>query len=273
MKKVKILMLVAVSALACTTASADDFGTWTDLEASKKLGNFSISVDGGLRTQNCMKNIDRWQVGFGVDYKPSEYFSIGTSYSFLYNYKCTTSEAKYETWQEKDDDGNIVEKSEYEGYNIKKHYWRCKNRWNFDLTGKLPVGRFTFSLRERYQFTRANRVCSDVDKYRINEGSDEPQYKKTDIKERSANNDSRLRSRIMAEYNIRHCPLNPYAYIEFTNNMRSQMCLQKTRVGVGTEIKVSKQHKFSVGYVYQDSNDDDFDGKEHVIDISYKFKF
>lgn len=51
------------------------------------------------------------------------------------------------------------------------------------------------------------------------------------------------------------------------------MQLEKTRVGVGTEIKINKQNKLDVGYVYQDSRDDDFSGSEHVIDISYKYKF
>ena len=107
----------------------------------------------------------------------------------------------------------------------------------------------------------------------MNSAGDVPEYKKTDVKVRSANNDSRLRSRLMADYDIRHCPLSPYAYIEIANNLCSGMQLEKTRVGVGTEIKINKQNKLDVGYVYQDSRDDDFSGSEHVIDISYKYKF
>lgn len=273
MKATKTLLVSAAAALMCVSANASDFGVWTGLGATKKLGLFSVSVDGGFRSQNNLKSVDRWNVGFGVEYKPSAYFSVGTSYDFIYNYKCERKETKYETWLDKDDDGNEVVKSEYEGYNVKKPYWRCKNRWNFDLTGKLPVGRLTLSLRERYQFTRANSVSSLVDKYRIEEEGGTPEYKKTDVKDRPASNSSRLRSRLMADYNIRHCPLSPYAYIEITNNMCSSMKLEKTRIGVGTEIKINKQNKIDVGYVYQDSKDDDFDGREHVIDISYKYKF
>ena len=273
MKKILTIALAATALLATTPAKASDFGLWSDIGASKKIGLFTFSLDGGMRLQNDLKSIDRWQVGFGVNFKPVEYLQIGTSYSFLYNYKCERKEAKYETYNDHDEDGNLVEMRDYEGYNIKKPYWRCKNRWNFDITGKLPVGRFTFSLRERYQYTRENRVNSDVDKYRLVPGNDVPQFKKSDTKVHSANDDSRLRSRLMAEYNIRHCPLSPYAYIEFTNNLCSQMHLQKTRVGVGTEFKINKKNKIDIGYVYQNSNDDDFDGEEHVIDISYKYKF
>lgn len=265
-------LLVAVS-LVFLPAKASDFGVWTGLGATKKVGMFSFTLDGGFRSQNNLKSVDRWNVGFGVEYKPSAYFSVATSYDFLYNYKCESKEAKYDTWIEKDDDGNEYTEKEYKGYNVKKPYWRCKNRWNFDLTGKLPIGRLTLSLRERYQFTRANSVKSLVDKYRVNSAGDVPEYKKTDVKLRSANNDSRLRSRLMADYDIRHCPLSPYAYIEIANNLCSGMQLEKTRVGVGTEIKINKQNKLDVGYVYQDSRDDDFSGSEHVIDISYKYKF
>ena len=199
-------LLVAVS-LVFLPAKASDFGVWTGLGATKKVGMFSFTLDGGFRSQNNLKSVDRWNVGFGVEYKPSAYFSVATSYDFLYNYKCESKEAKYDTWIEKDDDGNEYTEKEYKGYNVKKPYWRCKNRWNFDLTGKLPIGRLTLSLRERYQFTRANSVSSLVDKYRVNLAGDVPEYKKTDVKVRSANNDSRLRSRLMADYDIRHCPI------------------------------------------------------------------
>lgn len=273
MKKLTLLPIALAALMALTTAKASDFGTWTDAGVTKKLGNFSVSLDGGLRLQNNLKSVDRWSIGIGGEYKPVKFFAIGASYNFIYNYKYERRENKYDTWNEFDDNGNQVTVTEYDGYNVKKPFWRCKNRFNFDLTGKLPVGRFTFTLRERYQFTRANRVKSNVDKYRMASGYDEPQYKRTDIKVRDAKNDSRLRSKLEVDYNIRHCPLNPYAYIEIANDMRRQMQLDRTRVGIGTDIKLNKQNKLSIGYVYQDSNDDDYDGTQHVIDISYKFKF
>lgn len=273
MKKILTMALIAAATSAFVPAKASDFGLWTDVGASKKVGLFNFSLEGGVRLQNNWNSIDRWQIGGGVDFKPSAYFSLGASYSFLYNYKNERKEAKYETYKDLDDDGNEITVTDYEGYNLKKPYWRCKNRLNFDVTGKLPVGRFTFSLRERYQYTHANHVKSVVDKYRLVSGNDVPQYKKSEDKMHDADDDSRLRSRFMAEYNIRHCPLSPYAYVELTNNLCSQMRLQKTRVGVGTEFKINKKNKIDVGYVYQYSKDDDFDGVEHVIDISYKYKF
>ena len=273
MRATKTLLVSVAAALVCMSANASDFGVWTEAGATKKLGMFSITIDGGFRTQNRMRSVDRWNAGIGVDYKPSAYFSAGVSYDFRYNYKHESREDRYETRLDNGAGGSDIVKSEYEGYNIKKPYWRCKNRLNFDLTGKLPLGRFTFSLRERYQFTRENSVSSLVDKYRIPSAGETPQYDKTEVKVRNAGNHSRLRSRIMVEYNIHHSPLSPYAYIEIANNMCSGMMLDKTRVGVGAEIKINKNNYIDVGYVYQDSRDDDFDGREHVIDISYSYKF
>ena len=71
-------LLVAVS-LVFLPAKASDFGVWTGLGATKKVGMFSFTLDGGFRSQNNLKSVDRWNVGFGVEYKPSAYFSVATS--------------------------------------------------------------------------------------------------------------------------------------------------------------------------------------------------
>ena len=68
-------LLVAVS-LVFLPAKASDFGVWTGLGATKKVGMFSFTLDGGFRSQNNLKSVDRWNVGFGVEYKPSAYFRL-----------------------------------------------------------------------------------------------------------------------------------------------------------------------------------------------------
>lgn len=274
MSKIKSIAIATAIALAAVPAKASDFGVWTSAGAEKKLGLFSLSVDGGLRTQDGFKNVDRWQVGFGVEFKPVKYFSVATSYDFLYSYKPGRRKDRYDSWVETDDEGRETTVSEYDGYNLKHAYWRCRNRWNFDLTGKLPVGRFTFSLRERFQLTRSISTTSREDKYRMESGSDEPQYRRSDVDLHPATNTVRLRSRLKVDYDIRHCPLTPYAYVEVHNNLRAHFHNVKTRLGIGTEVKISKRHRIDVGYVYQDSSDsDERGGKLHAIDVSYKYKF
>ena len=53
------------------------------------------------------------------------------------------------------------------------------------------------------------------------------------------------------------------------------MNLDKSRLTVGTEWKITKQHRIDLAYIYQNSHDaDDNDGGGlHAISVGYKFKF
>lgn len=77
------------------------------------------------------------------------------------------------------------------------------------------------------------------------------------------------------EYNIRHCAFTPYATFEFHNDLKESMDLDKSRLTVGTEWKITKQHRIDLAYIYQNSHDaDDNDGGGlHAISVGYKFKF
>lgn len=52
-----------------------------------------------------------------------------------------------------------------------------------------------------------------------------------------------LRSRIKADYNIRNCPLTPYVSFEWSNNLSNDLVLDKTRLTVGGDWKLSKSTK------------------------------
>ena len=49
--------------------------------------------------------------------------------------------------------------------------------------------------------------------------------------------------------------------------------LDKTRLTVGGDWKLSKKHKISAAYIYQDGADDDGNDDIHVISVGYKFTF
>ena len=51
------------------------------------------------------------------------------------------------------------------------------------------------------------------------------------------------------------------------------MHLDKRRLTVGTEWKISKQHRLDFAYVYNNGADDDNDSDSHILSIGYKFKF
>ena len=58
------------------------------------------------------------------------------------------------------------------------------------------------------------------------------------------------------EYNIKHSPLTPYASFELSNDLSDGFSLDKKRVCVGTEWKITKKHRLEVGYVFQTGSDD-----------------
>ena len=82
-----------------------------------------------------------------------------------------------------------------------------------------------------------------------------------------------LRSRFVLDYNIPRCPVDPFVTVEFSNNLSEGMNLEKTRYTVGLDWKINKQHTLSLAYLYDDGQDDDSNGKLHVLEVGYKFKF
>lgn len=270
MNKRNILLSLILSAISLLPLQADDFGLWTDAELSQKLGNTGLNADVnlGFRSNNNLKNVDRWSAGFGLSYNLTSFLETAVGYDFLYSYNRASCENKY--------DGD-----NWRGYNLENGYWRMKNRFHVDLKGTADIGRFSFSLRERYQLTGYNSTSTRKDKYRYNsvlnpngdidytlrEGypESETDYKKHKEKQY-------LRSCIKAEYNISGCPVSPYASFEISNNLTESFSLDKRRYSVGADWKIVKGQHLSFGYVYTNGNDDDDEGNLHVIELSYKIK-
>lgn len=268
MKSNKCIIFCAALALAATTANAQDnssseFGTWTGASVTKKINRqWSIEAGAELRTQNNMKKIDRWSGSLGVDYKPFDFLKFGASYNFLYTYNMEEWKAKYD-----DDDGEL------NGYNVTNALWIPKHRVSFDITGEVPVNRFTISLRERVQYTYNDSKETTKRKMRFY-GTTDSLYQKGSSYADTAKVKHKLvlRSRLQVEYNIRHCPFTPYVSVELYNDMKDGLSLQKTRWSVGGEYKFNKHNSLDIGYYYCNSNDDD-EPKGHILSLSYAYKF
>lgn len=271
MKKILAILLAAVA--ASPLRAGDDFGIWAGAEASKDFGK-KFSVEGGFefRAEQNLQQVARWDFSAGGSYKPVKYLKLSAAYVYIYDH--SPQEAKE----------NYTQAGKLNGWNVDHGFWRSKHRFAFDVTGKLPVGRFTFSLRERYQFTHYMATTVQRDRYRDEAagGYSGPTYpyegknyteKKLGTDKKSAKNRHYLRSRLQVEYNIRHCPFTPYAAFEVSNDMGSQLHLDKKRVTVGGEWKVTKQHRLDFSYLYEDGADDDANGNLHAICVGYKFKF
>jgi hypothetical protein len=267
----KYLIALLLTFSTAISAQADDFGLWTSAQASQDLGNTGLSVEGdlGFRLGNHWKNVDRWDAGIGLSYDVTPFLKLGGGYSFIYNYSNAEKKDHYNS-------SNV-----WNGYNVENSYWRTKNRFYFEAKGKVEVGRFTFSLRERYQSTIFNHTYTRQDKYRYNIINDADGNKSYLLREGYPESEQELkrhktthylRSRLQAEYNIRHCPVTPYVSFELSNSLTNGFSIDKRRLCVGGDWKIVKGQHLTVGYVYNNGNDDDNEDQLHAIEIGYSIK-
>lgn len=280
------LLPVALALVAALPMSAaDDFGIWSGIAVQKDFSKkFSVDAALGFRAEDCLKQATRWDISVGADYKPLSWLGIGASYSYIYAYKGQEAKTVY---KEDEDEPGLWE---FRGYNVDHAYWRSRHRVAVDLTGKVKAGHhWTFSLRERYQYTHYMDATTLRNRYRkelpmgmaggfTGEVYEWDGHTFTDFRQvtddKPAKDRHLLRSRVAAEYNIRHCPFTPYASLEFHNELNDQLRLDKTRLMAGVEWKITKKHRMDLAYVFQHSSDDD-DAKAnlHALSVEYKFKF
>lgn len=281
---IKLPLLLGALVTAALPAAADDFGIWSEATLQKSLGK-KFSIDGGIefRAEDKVSQPVRWAASIGAGYKPCKYISFGIGYVFIHDYNFTETETDYK--KKPDAQGNPI----FNGYNVDHAFWRNKHRATFDITGKAEAGRFTFSVRERYQYTHYNKAYTLRDKYRDPlPGNMNPDNWTGDLytfngqhftdfscdeNDKKAKDKHYLRSRFQVEYNINHCPLSPYVSYEFSNNLADGMDLEKTRLQVGTEWKVTKKHRLDVAYIFENGSDGEHNDNLHVISVGYKFKF
>lgn len=275
------LPLLALLALCAVPASADDFGLRLGGTIEKEFSKqFSLSGGFETRLKDNVTNAYRYDLSFGLGYKPTKWFGLGFNYVYIND----------RPDEEIEDDFKKNDPTRFNGYNIDHAYWRQRHRLSFDISGKHAFGRFTLSLRERYQYTRTLKTETTREKYRdpmvFPEGKGPEDYPGTIcypfngnyFEEYSVGKDDKpakdahvLRSRLRAEYNIKGAPLNPYVSYEFYNDLCEKMKLEKQRLIVGTEWKITKKHRLDFSYLYDNESDK---GKDiHCLQVSYKFKF
>lgn len=279
--------LAAAGFLALCSAPAlaqSHFGLWTELGAEREISKrFAIEAGAEFRAENDLKTAARWSGSLGASYKLLPWLKAGAAYTYIYSRSLEEAKRNYKK------DGVTLN-----GWNVDHGFWRQRHRAHFDLTGKWEIGRFTLSLRERYQYTHYMAADARRDKYRdvltppagVPEGAWTPpegsheyggefwgdcEFGTIDAKE--SKNKHYLRSRLAVEYNIRHCPLTPGASVELNNNLSDGLHLDKKRVMAGVEWKITKKHRLSLDYLFQTGADDDDEGDLHAVKVGYKFKF
>lgn len=219
------LTLIAILLLSVGTinAQSDDFGVWTSVEGVKEIvPKLNFGLKGEFRTRDDIGTVDRWTASADLSYRPCKYLKAGISYYYLY-------------------------------LNHEKRGWERGHRYNLYLQGYYQWNRFTFSLRERYQYT-----------YRAG-------VEKTETR---ANPKKVFRSRLQASYSIAQSGFSPYVSCEFFNKINDPQKneLEKIRYTVGTEYKLSKVNTLNTYYRYDEGKLDGMTGL-HVLGIGFTHKF
>ena len=215
---------------------------WTSVEAKYEfVKKFSASLEGEYRTGNKFSSTDRWTIGLGVNYKVIPYLKLDGGYKFIDKYIGERITSK----------GNIVDA-----------YWQPRHRAWFSIAGEYKWHRFSFSLRERYQFTHNKSMFVKKTDAQGNPKTDE--Y--IQGKDRNV-----LRSRVKVDYSFNKIGFKPYLSAEVYNKLK-KFRYNKTRLTVGTEYKFNNHNRVEVFYRYIDQSDQD-EEKGNVIGVGYQFKF
>ena len=217
-----------------------------------------------MRLHNNMANFDKVVSSVGFGYKPWKFLKFEAQYGFINE---RTSKTDNDT-------------------GFKTTDWQIRHRLNFDATGSVRLGNVKLSLRER---VRVQFRGDSVNKYE------------------HVNPEITLRSRLKGALNLRNGRWEPYAFAEVyttlnavgaVNNylrepIRYANYINRVRVGLGTEMKLSNSSKLDFYYMVHfnrsyearykgiskdPANDGDLKSWRlekkcaHVIGIDYKFK-
>ena len=283
----KILFAAALALCSATSAIAQsDFGVWTEIGVEKSFNKkFSLEASVENRMSNNATQPQRWNAAIGGSYKPLKWLKLGAGYVFIYNRSFQETEEKY---KENDEGELVLDKAGNPiivGYNVDHGFWRPRHRAYFDVQGKLDVGRFSISLRERYLYNYYVETEALRDKYR---NPSQPGYSgnlypfngmefmkyEQEMDTKKAKSKHALRTRLQVEYDIKGVPLTPFVSCELTNELDNAMKYDKVRAQAGVEWKVNKKHILSGAYLYQnESQEVGPNASLHAIKLNYKFKF
>lgn len=215
---------------------------WTSADVEKNFGKkWGVGVEVEYRTHDRLKSTERVTFSASGEYK-HRYFKVDAGYKFMMNHSETEYTKK----------GNVI-----------PPYWIDKHRAWIGATGKLKLGRFELSLRERYQFT--HRDGKTVPKF----ASDGITPKPDEVI--LAKDKHILRSRIACDWNIRKSPFTPFASVELYDNLGYRFDLEKVRYTVGSEYKINKKNRVELFYRYVQGCSDKSD-KGNVIGVGYSFR-
>lgn len=249
----KLRLQIALILLAAGAFGASAQTLLFGAEASFKLpARLSVGAGVEFRSMDWFDNADQWSADVSLGWKPWKWLKVGADYEFIQSQTLSAFTS--------------------DGYAMPS-YWNSKHRVSAGLTATWKASKkFSFSLRERYQFT--HRPEFQVPQF--NNGL--PWGNKT------INGKSKhiLRSRLGVEYKpYKKCRFTPFANFELytqlgdvnltRNRTDGAKFCDKWRLSAGTEIKLDKHNDLEVFYRYTDRSSGDDGDMRHTIALVYNF--
>lgn len=272
------MALVLIFSVAVTAqANDDDYGLWTSFEASKKINKkFKVGAEFEFRSSDYLKEVERFSAGISAQYKISSWLKANAGYIFIMGYNPGEAKDHYDG-----DDGM------YDGFNYDRSYWEERNRLHFSFTGEYKIGRVELSLRERVQYTRTNSETIIEEKHRFEEeimtdengnyiidASGNPvtekkwSISKTEPELKEHKNNTVLRSRLTAKWDIPKCKFNPFVSTELYSRLDKWRGFEKLRSRIGTSYKINKDNAIELYYLFEKAGEKG-KGNTHAIGLGY----
>lgn len=246
------LALILSSMSTVQAGSEDDYALWTSLEATKKIDNkFKIGTEFEFRTSDYLKEVDRFSAGINLQYKITDWLKATAGHIFIFGYNGS------ETKTHLDKDGSE------DGYNYEHSYWEKRNRVYIALTGETKIGRVKLSLRERLQYTRTHAEIIDEDKHRFTKNTEYDEAAGdfvekttwlapvTEKETKKHKNNTVLRSRLTAKWDIKNCKINPFISTELYTRIDKWRGIEKLRSRIGASYKIDKDNAIDIYYLFE----------------------
>lgn len=283
----RLALCLAAMLPLCVWAGDNDFGLWGEMSVTKRLPyNLSVGLEAEARGKDNLQNFDRWNVGVNLGYKPLKWLRLSVGYTFLQSYKAESIKDKYKG--EDSHPERIGDPAYWKGYNLTESYSTPKHRIVAMATFTSPKlwKCIRVSLRERYQFTWRNEQEVGRTKYRYYQTTDEDcdmvrgeyRYKldgepeqDTDVK--LARQTHSLRSRLRVTLDKKRIHWHPFASFETYNDLKDGLRMTDWRLSAGTSWDVSNNHSVGAAYIYNVERDVEGNGHQHVLSLSYEYKF
>lgn len=277
-----LLAILGLNSLIFTSsvsAQTDDFGMDFSLEAGKKIcKGVDFSIEGNARTQDNTKKIERWGTGasLGVKVYNTKTFDVKASVKWEYMWINNLAETKDRGIESKPvgftPDGYVYT-DVYRGFNYTDHYWRNRHRASAGLSATYsPNKRWTFSLKEMFQYNHFCNSSKTTYKYRYTDEEDptsEMFLKEMETKDVKGKDRTVLRSKLSVQYDIRRCPIDPYVSGEYGCGLN--YVAKKWKFEAGADYKLNKKNKLNLFYRYLTEDDDD-EPNGHLVGIGYSIK-